>query len=233
MLRPDNFSLEGFYQHCFADERKNEPLDKEFIKKVFSSMDTERDKKILRIVLGLSRTKKEIDMLGMDSDEVLEDRETIENFFAKCEQLKGEAKKVVKSKLMRKKLHAQELISKKQYLLSAKQKLWSELQVNQEMECIEDLQRKIAALDGLINEEPSQQRRLPSMLSRTLNKIIKIERLKLRKLGSGRKQVLDEIDEKFIADCIASKATAHGRRKDAVVCLHNRVKKREFLHLAN
>ena len=233
VLRPDNFSLEGFYQHCFADERKHEPLDKEFIKKVVSSMDTEWDKKILWVVLGLSRTRKEIDMLGMHSDKVLEGRETIENFFAKCEQLKGEAKTVVKSKLICKKVHAQELISKKQYLLSAKQKLWSELQVNEEMECIEDLQRNIAALDGLVNEEPSQQRRLSSMLSCTLNRIIDIERLKLRKLGSGRKQVLDEIDEKFIADCISSKATSYGRRKDAVLYSHNSVKKRDFLHLPN
>ena len=233
VLRPDNFNLEAFYEHCFADERRDEALDKEFIKKVFSSMDTKWDKKILWVVSGLSRTRKEIDMLGINSDTVLKDRETINNFFEKCEQLKDEAKKVVKNKLICQRVQAQELMLKKQRLLLAKQKLWSELQVNQQTECIEDLQRKIAALDDLINEETSQQRKLSSMVSRTLSKIIEVERLKLRKLGSGRKQVLDEIDEKFIADCISSKATAHGRRKDAVLYLHHRVKKRDFLQLAN
>ena len=101
VLRPDNFNLEASYQHCFTDEGRHEPLDKEFIKNVFSSMDTEWDKKILRVVLGLSRTRKEIDMLGINSDTVLKDRETIDNFFEKCEQLTGEAKKVEKNKLIR------------------------------------------------------------------------------------------------------------------------------------
>lgn len=233
VLRPDNFNLEAFYEHCFTDEGRHEPVDKEFIKKVFSSMDTEWDKKILRVVLGLSRTRKEIDMLGMNSDTVLKDRQTIDNFFDKCDELKNEAKKVVKNKLIHQKVQAQELMLKKQRLLLAKKKLWSELQINQQTECIEDLQSKTTALNDLINEETSQQKKLSSMVSHTLNRIIEVQRLKLRKLGSGRKQVLDEIDEKFIAECISSKATAHGRRKDAVLYLHHRVKKRDFLQLAN
>jgi len=102
---------------------------------------------------------------------------------------------------------------KKQYLLLAMQTLWSELQVNQEIECIGNLQRKIAALDGFINEETSKQGKLSPMVSHNLYRVIEVERLKLGKLGSGRKQVLDEVDEKFIADCIPSKATTHGRRK--------------------
>ena len=80
----DNFNLETFYQHCFTHKRRHEPFDKELIKKVFNSMDTEWYNKMLWAVLGLSRTRKEIDMYGMNSEIVLKDRETIENISEKC-----------------------------------------------------------------------------------------------------------------------------------------------------
>ena len=55
----------------------------------------------------------------------------------------------------------------------------------------------------------------------------------MREASSGRSKSLDEEDEKFIQGCIENKATSHGRRHDAVLYMNHRVKKNDFLKLAN
>ena len=70
-------------------------------------------------------------------------------------------------------------------------------------------------------------------IKRIKNNIIHERRLKLRKRGSGRKVLMDENDEIFLAKAIENKATAHGRRKDSVLYLNHRVKKKDLLKLVN
>ncbi|XP_070561926.1 uncharacterized protein [Ptychodera flava] len=63
--------------------------------------------------------------------------------------------------------------------------------------------------------------------------LIDEQRIKKRKLGAGAKQRLDHDDEVFIAKAIEEKSSAHGRRHDTVLYHGHRVKKRDFLALAN
>ena len=63
--------------------------------------------------------------------------------------------------------------------------------------------------------------------------MIQENRLGLRKASTGRPLSLDDEDEQFILSCIESKSTAHRRRHDSVMYLHHRVKKSDFLKLAN
>ena len=87
---------------------------------------------------------------------------------------------------------------------------------------------------NLIKIETKQdKKRINQMVKRTQKQLIEENRLGLRKSSSGRPMSLDEEDEKFILNCIESKSTAHGRRHDAVMYLHHRVKKADFLKLAN
>ena len=53
-------------------------------------------------------------------------------------------------------------------------------------------------------------------IKRIKNNIIHERGLKLRKCESGRKVVMDENAELFLAEVIENKATAYGRRKDSV-----------------
>lgn len=55
----------------------------------------------------------------------------------------------------------------------------------------------------------------------------------MRRASSGRPQIIDEEDEQFVLRCIEEKSTAHGRRHNAVLYTGHRVKKRDFLKLAN
>ena len=71
------------------------------------------------------------------------------------------------------------------------------------------------------------------MNKRMYYKIVKRYRVGMRKSSSGRPKELDETDERFVLECIESKSTAHGRRHDAVMYTGKRVKKRDFLKIAN
>ena len=71
------------------------------------------------------------------------------------------------------------------------------------------------------------------MILRKKKQLILKNRLGLRKASSGRPLMMDDIDEKFLLQCIENKSTAHGRRTDSVMYIGRRVKKRDFLKLAN
>ena len=76
---------------------------------------------------------------------------------------------------------------------------------------------------------PSYRRRVQYEKS----KLVHMSRLKLRSKGSGRKRMIDEEDEQYIAKCIEEKATAHGRRHDSTLYLGHRVKKKDLKRLLN
>ena len=89
----------------------------------------------------------------------------------------------------------------------------------------------INSLKTLKDEKESVSKK--RMLNRCKKNTIRERRLKLRKLGSGRKSSMDLIDEQFLVESITEKATAHGRRHDSVIYLKHRVKKKDFLRIVN
>ena len=83
----------------------------------------------------------------------------------------------------------------------------------------------------LLNAE--NEKGLKEMMARKYKKEIVEKRVGIRKSSSGRPQQLDQEDEEFILNCTESKSRAHGRRRDAVMYTNHRVKKKDFLKLAN
>ena len=82
LLRPDDIDLERFFETLFLKEdNKDEVFNKDLLDKMFKSMDTEWDNKVLRVILGLSRSRAEIDKLGIDSYSIIQDRKSVFNFF--------------------------------------------------------------------------------------------------------------------------------------------------------
>ena len=45
--------------------------------------------------------------------------------------------------------------------------------------------------------------------------------------------MFDDVDERFVLECIESKSTAHRRRYDAVMCTRRKVETRDFLKATN
>ena len=77
MLQSNDEDLELFLG-AFIEymEQKNEckdarlDLNLETVTELIESMDTEWDKKVVRVILGANRSRSEIDKLGMDSDKL-------------------------------------------------------------------------------------------------------------------------------------------------------------------
>ena len=63
--------------------------------------------------------------------------------------------------------------------------------------------------------------------------LVEKNRVKRRKLSSGAPRLLDSEDESFIQKAIEDKSTAHGRRHTTTLYANHRVKKKDFLTIAN
>ena len=96
-----------------------------------------------------------------------------------------------------------------------KQGRWSEVQLDELHESIDDLKVRIESLKSLMrNETKIDKKKLNQMIRRTQGQLIQENRLGLRKASTGRPLSLDDEDEQFILSCIESKSTARGRRHD-------------------
>ena len=95
--------------------------------------------------------------------------------------------------------------------------------------------RRVKTLELLRHARDSSKypKALTNMMKSTTKRLRNEERIGRRKKSMRRPRILDEIDERFILDCIENKSTAHGRRHDAVMYTNHRVKKRDFKRIAN
>lgn len=93
---------------------------------------------------------------------------------------------------------------------------------------------RINETKALLNKDtPSDTNKFNKARKRVADQLLEENRVKRRKLGTGRPVAMEEEDEHFLAKCIAEKSTTHGRRHDTVMYLNHRVKKRHFLSLVN
>ena len=104
LLRPDSCDYEGFVAEVFSKEKGNEIelINKELVLSFISVMDTEWDKKVLRVFLGLDRSRREIDALGIDSDSIVRDRNMVFGFINSVANVEKEAEQVLFETLNRK-----------------------------------------------------------------------------------------------------------------------------------
>jgi hypothetical protein len=63
--------------------------------------------------------------------------------------------------------------------------------------------------------------------------LLEENRVKRGKTCQGAPRALDSEDEEFIQKAIEDKSTVHGRPHDSVLYLNHRVKKKDFLSIAN
>ena len=77
-LRSDDLDFEEFFIELI--EKANEgstnrfDLNKENFQNLYKALDTEWDRKIVRVILGENRSRSELDSLGIDSDSICQDQ---------------------------------------------------------------------------------------------------------------------------------------------------------------
>ena len=79
LLRPDFCGYEGFFAELFPKGKDNEIelINREFVLSLISLMDTKWVKKVLTVFLGLDRSRREVDAIGIDSDWTVWDRNMV------------------------------------------------------------------------------------------------------------------------------------------------------------
>ena len=88
---------------------------------------------------------------------------------------------------------------------------------------MEDIQRKVEDIDRIVLEKGSKT--WMNRVKRKKARLIKEKRYTKRNLGSGRRAMIDEGGQRYVAKCIEDNATAHDRRHDDKLDVGRRVKK--------
>ena len=246
ILRPDSFDLSHFLSYMVQAEldaqeavkkRDKMLISKTFCQEMMSCVETEWDRRVLRVMISTGRTNEEYENLGFKSDTRNSDQKKIKTYLQFTAGLDVEAKAAVAHQLELKKQKLHEKIKKKKRLLLEKKFKWTECQIAEREEELETLTERHDSTEALharaVGDEEVVSKSLIQMIRRKKSQLINAKRLLRRKQGGGRKRLIDEADEKFLEKCIAEKATAHGRRHDAVWYLNHRVKGSHLLELIN
>ena len=202
-------------------------LNEDSLSKILSSMDTEYDRMALKAVLFATHSRAETFNLGIKPDRAVgflskvimaceESDRTLREAEDIFELKTGERIKKTESKLG----NIDQKIVKQQHFLSEKRKV--------------DLEERLDNLKALsIQSDQKENRRVGQATKRIANQLLESCKIKRRQCGGGAPSLLDEEDEDFIAKAIESKSTCHGRRHETTLFTHHRVKKSNFLSLAN
>lgn len=209
-------------------------LTADVLDRVLASMDTEYDRNALKGILFTFLTRSEIYDLGVKPDRAV-------NFLLKTVQASYEvesaqvaAEDMLLLRLNERKDKIQEKINELEKKLQKDGNLLSEKRkadINIQKDAL--LERR-EYTESLQNQNTASSRKLFTQARKRLaTSLIEENRLKRRKQSCGAPALLDSDDEESIAKAIEEKSTAHGRRHDMVLYTNHRVKKKDFLSLAN
>jgi hypothetical protein len=138
-------------------------LNKENFQNLYKALDTEWDRKVLRVVLGANRSRSELDSLGIDSDSICHDEQSVFDYIRELVQIEKESESIVDEEL-KQRIHKKEEVIEKEILLRSKQNIWSDMQVKEVTEDIQELKTALESLKSLKVEEETPRKK--SMLSR-------------------------------------------------------------------
>eukprot|EP00795_Rhopilema_esculentum_P006525 gene6525-11989_t len=158
-------------------------------------MDTERDKNVLRVVLSITHSHRDLDELGIDSDSITSDRKAVFGYSELYGDATKEAETIINNSLHKRLKKCSSELKQKINLLTTKIVIWSKAQTDEFSEEIDGLNSRKQDLESMIANDEKQKLVLAGMLKRARANIVKERRLKMRRRGGGRKRLMDEDDE--------------------------------------
>ena len=238
VLKSEDADLEYFIKSLIESLIEKKPVRLEIthdlVSKLLKSIDTEWDRKVLRVVIAANRTKEEIDNLGIDSDNIPRITAEVQEVAKERENALELAKEEVEKRLQVKLQQLKDCVISNEKKIEFCQHIWTNEQINDLSLTNQSLKERVVQTENLLKRNSVKAvKNVTAMVSRMQKELIKANRIGVRKASSGRPRQMDDVDEQFLLHCIENKATAHGRRHDAVMYLHHRVKKRDFLNIVN
>ena len=142
VLRPDDVDLSRFFSTIPAPEEREPVLTKPLVGKLLDCVETEWDKKVIRVLISLTHTYSEMTLLGLDPHNIAKDKKKVMNSAEDIADLAVEAESLVAKNLVSKLSKLKERVSRKRNTLLMKNK-WTETQIQEYEEDIEDLELAI------------------------------------------------------------------------------------------
>ena len=149
LLRPSDCDLELFLEE-FVQLIRNDNTDDQnsrlrldltnnFMEELFSTVDSEWDKKIIRVLIGSTRSRVEIEKLGLKSDGIARETEYVQEVIKERLNTKYAAEDMVKLRLNSKLEKTKSSVETKEQILGLKKLGWTKPQLYDLEEEIEDL----------------------------------------------------------------------------------------------
>ena len=218
------------YDTLLCRDRTNESLKDHHLKKSFRELLCHPENGLLKVLFGATHTRAELTSLGVGS-RIQQYTECVLKTLEERKETRVKAEQLVMDGLKRKAENISKKSNKEEFRLVQKMHKWTETQLNELREQIEDLNEQHANTMHQIHNNRGKKFR--QIVKSKLRRLTTKGRIGMRKSSKGRPQLMDGVDEIYVMQCIERKATAHGRRHDNVMYLNHRVKKKDFLKLAN
>lgn len=209
-------------------------LDSSSLGSIIKSMDTEYDRNALKAVLFATRSRKEIKELGINADRAVTFLRKTISIAEESENALAAAEDMLNIRMTRKRKHIDERIDEINTKVAKLGDLLPETRrkdLETEKEMLTEQAENIKKLQ--IREDKYSVKRFNQSRKRLATDLLEENRVKRRRKSTGAPRALDSEDEELIRKAIEDKSTAHGRRHDAVMYVNHRVKKKDFLTIAN
>ena len=197
-------------------------------------MDSEYDRNALKAVLFATRSHREITELGINAHRAVKFLHNTISAAEECENALEAAGDMLNHRMSKKRKLIDERINDIDEKISKLGDLLPESRKKDlvaEKESLREREEKIQKLQ--IRNDRSSKKSFNQSRKRLATNLIEENRVKRRKRSTGAPKALDSEDEELIRKAIEDKSTTHGRRHDAVMYTNHRVKKKDFLTIAN
>ncbi len=214
-------------------------MDSETVNSFINSMDSEWDRGIAKILVGINMSQREMKALGFKPTTIIQQKEKKVELLVEIGNAKLAATDLVTLNIKAKIDEFNKEVMRLQQKMELKKDVLPPLIIDAIQLEINVLKERLEYHNSLLEQSSKKAiRAFQGKVARSAESLVKEHRLKQRKLTTqGAKRKLDSSDEEFIHKCIQDRSTSHGRRHDNISYtgghIHSRIKKRHFLTIAN
>ena len=160
VLKSNEMDIEFFLEAligmltCDAQPRRLE-IDAEIVRQLLESMDTEWDRKVLRMILGADRSRTELSKLGIESDLITQITAEVLDVVKQRLDAKDTAEEMVSEKLQNKREKISEIVASLKKRKNFNQEKWNKEQMEDLNQTIDIYKDRLTETDQRINPKTS------------------------------------------------------------------------------
>lgn len=187
-LKPNDVDLSSLFDLVFNDVKTVQNriyMDCDAVKRLINSMDTEYDKQVARILLSATRSRTEIERLGIDPDNIPKLIEDTKAALAEIENTQYAADDILNLRLKAQKTKLEKSIENNEQMCILKKDTWPANVLADMEEDIKNDKQRLSDIQKLLNPTTDREKRLVHQRKRRIAQQLGDEnRLKKRKISN-------------------------------------------------